>query len=418
MKLTKRSLETAVRERRAVYLWAESPSGFGCRIRASGSATFIFDYRPGGGRSAPKRRVSIGSPLSLSIQAARDEALKIAAEVAKGADPARARAEQRRQRALAPNSTMATLAPLFVSKHHRAKGNRGSDEVLRVITRDAVRVWGPRQVGEITSADVSRLIEAVVQRGAPTGARKLYVALHRFFRWCVEHGFIVASPMPGAAKPPPERPRDRVLDDVEVAALWRASTRLDYPWKQFVQLLILTGGRRNEIAAATWEEFDLGRAEWTLPAHRSKNDRPHLRHISPQVHSILTQLPRVAPLLFTTTMSTPISGYSKLRRRVQALIEEEARSQGTDVPTNDWTWHDLRRSMVTWIAGAGFPPHVADRLLGHSTGTISGVAAVYQRAAFLPERKAALLAWNDHVEQLVAGVPNAGNVVQLKAHAG
>ena len=49
------------------------------------------------------------------------------------------------------------------------------------------------------------------------------------------------------------------------------------------------------------------------------------------------------------------------------------------------------------MAGAGFPPHVADRLLNHVEGAIRGVAAVYQRGEFLPERKAALEAWAGHV---------------------
>ena len=58
---------------------------------------------------------------------------------------------------------------------------------------------------------------------------------------------------------------------------------------------------------------------------------------------------------------------------------------------------DCRRTALTWMAGAGFLPHVADRLLNHVEGAIRGVAAVYQRGEFLPERKAALEAWAGHV---------------------
>lgn len=276
MNLTKRSLERAVTNRRAGYLWADSPSGFGCRVRKTGAAAFIFDYRPGGGRHAPKRRITIGSPLNLSIDKAREEALKFAAQVASGGDPALARMEARRQRAVSPDSTVATLVPVFVDKHHRAKGNRWADEAERVLKYDAVRAWGNRGVADVTAVDVSRLIQSVVERGAPTSARKLYVALQRFFRWCCEHGFINASPIGGAAKPPVERARDRLLTDSEIASLWRAASQLAYPWKQCIQMLVLTGGRRNEVAAAPWSEFDLERCEWTVAAERSKNGRSHL----------------------------------------------------------------------------------------------------------------------------------------------
>ena len=69
----------------------------------------------------------------------------------------------------------------------------------------------------------------------------------------------------------------------------------------------------------------------------------------------------------------------------------------------DWRLHDVRRTAVTWMAGAGFPPHVADRLLNHVEGAIRGVAAVYQRGEFLPERKAALEAWAGHVLACAGG---------------
>jgi hypothetical protein len=63
----------------------------------------------------------------------------------------------------------------------------------------------------------------------------------------------------------------------------------------------------------------------------------------------------------------------------------------------DWVIHDLRRTAVTGMASLGVPPHVADKVLNHQTGAISGVAAVYQRHEFLVERKQALLAWGKHV---------------------
>jgi integrase len=78
-----------------------------------------------------------------------------------------------------------------------------------------------------------------------------------------------------------------------------------------------------------------------------------------------------------------------------------------------WRFHDFRRTAVTWLAGAGFPPHVADRLLNHVGGSIQGVAAIYQRSEFLAERKAALTAWAAHVLQCGAGVVAADNVAVL-----
>ena len=65
----------------------------------------------------------------------------------------------------------------------------------------------------------------------------------------------------------------------------------------------------------------------------------------------------------------------------------------------DWVIHDLRRTVVTGMAGLGVAPHIADKVLNHQSGTISGVATVYQRHEFLAERKEALLAWGQHLEE-------------------
>ena len=81
-----------------------------------------------------------------------------------------------------------------------------------------------------------------------------------------------------------------------------------------------------------------------------------------------------------------MSAFAKAKERQDRL----ARVRG-------WRLHHCRRTAVTWIAGAVFPPHVADRSLNRVEGAIRGAAAVYQRGRFLPERKAALEAWAAHV---------------------
>ncbi len=67
----------------------------------------------------------------------------------------------------------------------------------------------------------------------------------------------------------------------------------------------------------------------------------------------------------------------------------------------DWRLHDLRRTCVSGMARLGIPPHVADKILNHQAGTITGVAAVYQRHDFLAERKDALEQWGAHVRKIL-----------------
>jgi integrase len=112
------------------------------------------------------------------------------------------------------------------------------------------------------------------------------------------------------------------------------------------------------------------------------------------LRSILPLKGKPAPdaLVFQHVAGGPLTGFSALKRRLDAATK-----------VSRWRLHDFRRTGVTALARMGFPPHVADKLLNHVQGTISGVAAVYQRHDFAAERKAALEAWAAHVLRCAEG---------------
>lgn len=100
-------------------------------------------------------------------------------------------------------------------------------------------------------------------------------------------------------------------------------------------------------------------------------------------------------LVFTTTGVTSVSGFSKIKTRLDELTEEELAR-----PVKPWRTHDLRRTAASGMAGLGFAPQVVERVLNHVSGAQGGLVGVYQRHEYRPERKAAMLAWGDYVEKL------------------
>ena len=116
---------------------------------------------------------------------------------------------------------------------------------------------------------------------------------------------------------------------------------------------------------------------------RTKNGKAHLVHLSRQAIDIMDALPRIDDkgLLFTTTGETAVSGWSVARARLVKAVTEIA---GNAPPA--FTLHDLRRSAATGMARLGIAPHVVEKILNHSTGKISGVAAIYNRDQRLSER--------------------------------
>jgi integrase len=161
----------------------------------------------------------------------------------------------------------------------------------------------------------------------------------------------------------------------------------------------------NEVAQLPWSELDLANRVWNLPAERAKNSRAHIIHLSDFAMEILAGLPQIngSPLVFTVHGNVPYGNFSELLVRINKLMG--------DVP--HWQIRDLRRTATTLMAEIGVTHHVADKVLNHSSGKISGVAAIYNRYEYLDERKAALNALGRFIETLIGR--DTGNVVPLRA---
>src|SRR5690606_19123471 len=103
------------------------------------------------------------------------------------------------------------------------------------------------------------------------------------------------------------------------------------------------------------------------------------------------EMPRFegSDLIFTTNGTSPINGFSKFLGRLQDGSE-----------TANWRLHDLRRTAASGMARASVPPHVIDKVLNHISGTISVVAAVYNRYGYDADKRAALDQWGKHLETL------------------
>jgi integrase len=114
-------------------------------------------------------------------------------------------------------------------------------------------------------------------------------------------------------------------------------------------------------------------------------------HLSDQASAVLRQAKKQGHFVFSLTGAKPFQDFSDAKRELD-----------TKSGVGGWRLHDLRRTCVSGMAALGVASHVADKILNHQSGTISGVAAVYQRHHFLSERKEALERWGAHVAQIAS----------------
>jgi integrase len=316
---------------------------------------------------------------------------------------------KRTDRAATERDPLEKVVDTFIERYARPN-TRSWAETERMLKREVVGAWKGRCLSEIGKADVHELLDAIVDRGSPIAANRVLAALRRMCNWALERGIVKASPCDGVSPPSAVQSRDRVLSDDELAEVWRACNNIRWPFGPLIQLLILTGQRRDEVAEMRWSEIDFETRNWTLPRSRAKNDVEHVVPLSAAALEILNGLPQItskAGFVFTTNGTTAVNGFARAKRRLDA---ELAKTMPQMAP---WVIHDLRRTFASGAARLGINLPVIEKVLNHVSGSFRGVVGVYQRHSFADEKRMALEAWARHVERIVSGA-TSGNVVELK----
>jgi integrase len=369
-------------------------------VQPSGARSWALRYRVDG-RS---RKHTIGSYPEVDLAAARRLARKAHGELAQDKDPAaikKAAKVAAKAQAAEVVYTVAHVAELFVEKYAKPR-NRSWEETARLLDKEVVSKWGKRSLASITRAELHDLLDKIVDRPAPIIANRVLAAFRRLCNWSVERGIITASPCANIKAPAPERTRDRTLSDDEIRAVWAAFDGEGYPFGDVGKLLLLTAARRDEVTGMSWGEVDLEAKTWTIARERCKNGIEHVVPLSDAALDVLTALPRIeaskgAPgYVFSTTGKTAVSGLSKFKARVDSVM-----TAGDGAASESWVLHDIRRTAASGMVGLGIAPHIVEAVLNHKSGTIKGVAAVYNRYSYATEKRDALDRWAAHVDRIV-----------------
>jgi len=361
-------------------------------VQPSGAKGWAVRYRHQGA----SRKHTLGSYPAIDLKAARALASKALCAVAEGRDPGREKILARAAKADSVDRIVEEFLERHVRRSNRPRTVEGTERLLR---RHVLPRWRGRMVHEITRRDVLDVLDRIVDGGAPIAANRVFAAVRKFFNWCVARDIIAASPCAGVKPPTVERARDRVLSDDELKLVWQAADKVGYPFGPLVQLLTLTGQRRDEVARLRWEEIDFDKRLWTLPRERTKADRPHEVPLSDGVLDVLQAVPRVAGspfVLATNNGASPVSGYSSGKHRLDALLPADM------LP---WRLHDLRRTCASGLARLGINLPVIEKVLNHISGSFAGIVGVYQRHNFADEKRQALEAWGRHLDMLITGKP-------------
>jgi integrase len=379
------------------------------------------------GKEAPAQP-TIGHPLTLA--SARALAAEVGRQRVRGrdvvADHEAARSRQKFEQETRAQNTFAGAARDFIEQYARKKtrrweqqarllGLRPDSNTLEIIPSGIAHRWREKPTVDIDGHDIHCLIDETRRHGVPgleqrtngpseARARVMLACLSKMFSWLLQHRKVEKNPCNTVHRPDPSRARDRVLSDAEIVKFWAASDTIGGSFTPLLKLLLLTGSRLNEVAGMRREELSDDGLTWNIPGSRTKNHRPHVVPLAPLARNILKSVTANTGLLFTTTGRSPVSGFSKIKGRLDKSMLIPA-----------WRLHDLRRTCATGMAGISVSPHIVEACLNHVSGSRAGVAGVYNRAAYEPEKRAALELWANHVASIVSG--GTAKVVPLRGRA-
>jgi len=371
--LTELAIKKAAKATARYDIFDASVRGLGVRIAPSGTKSWFIMRRFNG----KMLRTTFGRYPEVGLADARLRVPEVLLKMSKG-------------NSSQGNDTFETIVAEWI-KRDQSK-NKSVEQVKTAIKRHVSPVFSGRKLDKIKKQDIIKLIDQITDGGSPVAANRILAFLKRFFNWCVERDILEVSPALSIKANTGEISRDRVLDVGELLSLWTIEGKLNYPWGAILKLLMLTGARLKEVSEVTWDEISLEEQIWSIPSSRTKNSRPHQIHLSTQAIQILRSLPSVKDqsFLFSTNGVRPVSGFSKAKKRIDLL-------SGVD----NWRFHDLRRSFATHTTEKlEVPPVIIDKILNHVSGAVKGVAAIYQRGEYLEQRREALQAWGDYLEDL------------------
>jgi integrase len=327
----------------------DSYKGFGVRVSVGGTKTFVLIH------GKKRTRVTLGRYPEIGLAEARALARKALGN-AQDAPTKRASTisfmDAREQ--FLEDARLKTKSSTFI-------------EYQRLLTKH-FNFTG--YLSAVSRQDIMDVIDEL--KASPSSAQHAFVAIRTLMNWAVRRGYVAMSPMPALRFK--NTSRSRILTDTELQSVWRRAQELGHPYGTIVQLLILTGQRRGEIAGLrrSWVTDDA----ITFPVGFCKNKREHKIPIGRRTKEILDGIPGTADLYFPARgkPELPFNGWSKSKAHFDETLS-----------FNDYTLHDLRRTYSSNLAKLGVPIHVTEKLLNHVSGTLGGIAGVYNRHGYWEE---------------------------------
>tara|TARA_E500000178_G_scaffold184417_1_gene182754 strand:+ start:328 stop:1488 length:1161 start_codon:yes stop_codon:yes gene_type:complete len=348
------------------------------RVTANDVKTFSYPFRLGGKTG----RVTLGRYPDYGLRTARLKTEELRGQIASGVNPLTIKENSRKAEEL----TVQRMASEFIELYSkpRNKSWKQADSNLKLYL---ISVLGNRPIHEVRRRDIHSILDDLTAEKKFTTCNRALAHMKRFFGWLVEREYLEHSPVDRIKPRHVEQPRERVLSDDEIKAIWKSLDNMSAPYRDWIKLLFLCGQREEETAGL--RRGQLEKDIWVLGSEDTKNKTQSTVPLTRQSKAIIDSLSSCNQNFLLSTGrigDRPINGFSRAKRKIDRLSGIEG-----------WRWHDIRRTVSTNLAKLGYDIPLIKRIINHKD---AGVTAIYNRYSYLEEKRSALQAWANKLDDI------------------
>lgn len=373
--------------------------GLYLEVSPGGGKWWRWKYRFGG----KEKRLSFGVYPDVGLKAARGKHVTARQQLAAGIDPGQARKAEKIAQAGAESFEAiarewhAKFSPGWVASH--------ADRILRRLDKDIFPWLGDRPIAEIRASELLAVLRRIETRGAQETAHRAMQNCGQVFRYAVATGRAERDPtgdLRGALPPPKEKHHASIIEPKRIGDLLRTIDAYEgfFPTKCALRLAPLVFVRPGELRRAQWQEIDLEKAEWRIPAERMKMREQHIVPLSRQAVEILRDLEPLTSRGIPAKPEAPRYVFPGARSRERPMSENAvlAALRRMGYAKDEMTGHGFRSMASTLLHEQGWNHQVIERQLAHAER--NAVSAAYNFAEHLPERRRMMQAWADYLDAL------------------
>lgn len=346
MRLTDKLAKTLDAQGKRQHIYRDDIiTGFGLRITANGSRSFVLNYVFKG----RERRLTFARYPDWSVAAAREYAAKLRRLVDGGVDPLAEREADRESKSV---KDLADRYAAEIAPRKRASTQRNEASMW---ARIILPPFGARKLDDISPSDIDSFY-AKIAAATPTQANRVIALLRHAYNNAVRWNWAARNPVTGIRRRT-ETPRERYLTRSEfdrfIAALRKRGNR---PSALAIEFILVTGCRRGEALSASWAQFDLEGGIWTKPSAHTKSNKSHRVPLARGALDVLRRAHGASSTyVFPGRNGAALADVKKLFR---AVCSEAA--------IDDMRIHDLRHTFASDVASGGTSLPMLGQLLGHT----------------------------------------------------